>query len=167
MPPPIGSHSDCSRAVAPASLGNHTSGTETTRPSDNVTCSASPEHSTSTASVSDLATKVLMPSLQEEICVLHDSRRHAESLLQRQRGAVFLYLEPITTIFVPQGWSSSGSVVLPRANVAPAQGAIFPLVVSHCCACFAVPLLATVVFSDNGWSPSLKKKYRSASFRRR
>src|ERR1039458_4084384 len=71
MPPPISSHSDCSRVDAPASLGNHTRGTETTRPSDNVTHSASPEHSTSTASVSALATKVLMPFLQEEICVLH------------------------------------------------------------------------------------------------
>ena len=54
-------------------------------------------------------------------------------------------LELTTTIFVPQGGSSSGSVVLPLANVAPAQGSIFPLVVSQCCACRAVPL-----FSDGG-----------------
>src|SRR5271157_1834704 len=95
------------------------------------------------------------------------ARRTRDPQRIARHGVLFLYWVSITTIFVPQGWSSSGSVVLPRANVAPAQGAIFPLVVSHCCACFAVPLLATVVFSDNGWSPSLKKKYRSASFRRR
>jgi hypothetical protein len=45
-------------------------GTESTRPSDSVTDSASRVHDTSTASVSALATKVLMPFLQEEACVL-------------------------------------------------------------------------------------------------
>jgi hypothetical protein len=52
--------------------GNHTNGTETTRPSDNVTDSASFEHDTSTASVSALSTKILMPFLQEELLVLHN-----------------------------------------------------------------------------------------------
>src|SRR5712692_481091 len=71
MPPPINSQSDRSRGEASASRGNHTRGTETTRPSDNVTDSASREHDTSTASVSAFSTKVLMPSLQEELRVLH------------------------------------------------------------------------------------------------
>ena len=70
MPPPISSQSDRSRGDASASRGNHTSGTETTRPSDNVTDSASLEHDTSTASVSAFSTKVLIPFLQEELLVL-------------------------------------------------------------------------------------------------
>ena len=41
---------------------------------------------------------------------------------------------PITATFVPQAGSSSGSVVLPSANVAPVHGSIFPVVVSHNCA---------------------------------
>jgi len=61
MAPPISSQSDRSWLDAPANLGNHTRRTETTRPSDSVTHSASREHVTSTANVFALAAKVLMP----------------------------------------------------------------------------------------------------------
>ena len=69
----MSSQSDRSRGDASASLGNHTTGTETTRPSDNVTDSVSLEHETSTASVSAFSTKVLVPFLQEGLRVLHAS----------------------------------------------------------------------------------------------
>src|ERR1035438_10889913 len=71
MPPPISSQSDRSRLDASASLGNHTSGAETTRPSESLTHRASREHDTSTASVSVLDTKVLMPFLQKDSRVPH------------------------------------------------------------------------------------------------
>ena len=51
--------------------GNHANGTETTRPSDNVTDGASFEHDT-TPSVSALSIKIAMPFLQEELLVLHN-----------------------------------------------------------------------------------------------
>jgi hypothetical protein len=72
MPPPISSQSDRSRRDASTSRGNHTRGTETTRPSDSVTDSASLEHDTSTASASALSTKVLMPFLQEELPLFYN-----------------------------------------------------------------------------------------------
>ena len=52
---------------APASRGNQTKDTETARPPESVTDSASAEQDTSTASVSVFATKVLMPSPPEAI----------------------------------------------------------------------------------------------------
>ena len=61
MPPPISSQSDRSWLDAPANLGNHTKGAETTRPSDSVTDSASREHNTSTANVSPVATVPNLP----------------------------------------------------------------------------------------------------------
>src|ERR1019366_3052849 len=63
MPPPINSHWDRCRGDASASRGNHTRGTETTRPSVSVTESASIEHDTSTASVSVFSVKVAIPTL--------------------------------------------------------------------------------------------------------
>ena len=73
-PPPISSQSDRSLGVASASRGNHARGTDTTRPSDNVTDSVSFEHDTSTARASVFSTKVLRPFLQNELSVLrHDS----------------------------------------------------------------------------------------------
>jgi len=48
-------------------------GTETVRPSARTTFSASVAHQTSTAVTSLLSTKVLMPSLQKELSVLHDN----------------------------------------------------------------------------------------------
>jgi hypothetical protein len=58
------SQSDRCRDVASASRGNHTRGTETTRPSVSVTESASNEHDTSTArtSVISFARKPLAPA---------------------------------------------------------------------------------------------------------
>src|ERR1017187_7257902 len=99
---------------------------------------------------------------------LFSARRTMGSLVPLARPP-WVYFPPsrTTKIFVPQGCNSSGSVVLPLAKVAPAQGSTLPLAASHCCACFDVPRLTTVVFSDNGCSPSLKKKYTSASFSRR
>ena len=48
-------------------------------------------------------------------------------------------------VAVPAGaWSCR------RRTSRPAHGPIFPLIASHSCACLAVPLLATVVLSDNG-----------------
>src|ERR1700691_1710850 len=82
MPPPISSQSDRSRFDAPASLGNHTRGTETTRPSESVTHNASREHETSTASVSTFATKVLMPFPQEQGCVLHHDFPNLDHLVR-------------------------------------------------------------------------------------
>ena len=64
-PPPINSQADRWRGEASASRGNHTRGAETTRPSVNVTESASCEHETSTASASVLSAKVLKPFLQK------------------------------------------------------------------------------------------------------
>ena len=56
IPPPISSQSDRSRGVASAKRGNHTRGTDTTGPSDNVTDSASFENDASTASVGSPST---------------------------------------------------------------------------------------------------------------
>src|ERR1035441_8555858 len=70
MPPPINSQWDRCRGDASASRGNHTRGTETTRPSVSVTESASIEHDTSTASVSVFSVKVVIPFLQEELRIL-------------------------------------------------------------------------------------------------
>src|SRR5258708_28299406 len=72
MPPPINSQPDRCRGDASASRGNHTSGTETTRPSVSVTESASVEHATSTASVSVFSVKVVIPFLQEELRILNN-----------------------------------------------------------------------------------------------
>src|ERR1035441_8234132 len=72
MPPPINSHSDRWRGDASASRGNHTRGTETTRPSVSVTESASIEQDTSTTSASVFSVKVLIPSLQKELRVLNN-----------------------------------------------------------------------------------------------
>src|SRR3990167_4046778 len=55
--------------VAFRSLGNHTRGTDTVRPSSSTTVSASSEQATSTASVSLLSTKVGIPLLQEQISI--------------------------------------------------------------------------------------------------
>src|SRR5579872_1099668 len=72
MPPPINSHSDRCRGDASTSRGNHTRGTEITRPSVNVTENASAEQDTSTARASVFFVKVLMPSLQEELRILNN-----------------------------------------------------------------------------------------------
>src|ERR1039458_7566745 len=72
MPPPINSHSDRWRGDASASRGNHTRGTETTRPSVSVTESASIEQDTSTTSASVFSVKLLIPSLQEELSILNN-----------------------------------------------------------------------------------------------
>src|ERR1039458_44812 len=72
MPPPINSHSDRWRGDASASRGNHTRGTETTRPSVSVTESASIEQDTSTTSASVFSVKVLIPSLQKELRILNN-----------------------------------------------------------------------------------------------
>src|ERR1019366_4723124 len=70
MPPPINSHSDRWRGDASASRGNHTRGTEITRPSVSVTESASAEQDTSTTNASVFSVKVLIPSLQKELRIL-------------------------------------------------------------------------------------------------
>src|ERR1035438_2156422 len=72
MPPPINSHSDRWRGEASASRGNHTRGTETTRPSVSVTESASIEQDTSTTSASVFSANVLIPSLQKELRILNN-----------------------------------------------------------------------------------------------
>src|ERR1039457_5812440 len=72
MPPPINSHSDRWLGDASASRGNHTRGTETTRPSVSVTESASVEQDTSTTRASVFSVKVLIPSLQEELRILNN-----------------------------------------------------------------------------------------------
>jgi hypothetical protein len=71
MPPPINSQSDRRCGDAWASRGNHTRGTETTRPSVSVTESESFEHDTSTANASVLSVEVFIPSLQEQRRVLN------------------------------------------------------------------------------------------------
>jgi hypothetical protein len=70
MPPPINSHSDRWRGDASASRGNHTRGTETTRPSVSVTESASIDQDTSTTNASVFSVKVLIPSLQKKRRIL-------------------------------------------------------------------------------------------------
>src|SRR5439155_5453189 len=68
--PPINSHSLLCFSVALKSRGNHTSGTDTVRPSSSTTVKASLEHETSTAIASLLTTEVCIPSLQEKISIL-------------------------------------------------------------------------------------------------
>src|SRR3990172_4112537 len=65
----MNSHSFLCFGVALRSLGNHTRGTDTVRPSSSTTVSASSEQATSTASVSLLSTKVGIPFLQEQISI--------------------------------------------------------------------------------------------------
>src|SRR5438093_7358572 len=65
IPPPINPHSLLCFSVALKSRGNHTSGTDTVRPSSSTTVKASLEHETSTAIASLLTTEVCIPSLQE------------------------------------------------------------------------------------------------------
>src|SRR5271157_3857723 len=72
MPPPINSQPDRCRGEASASRGNHTSGTETTRPSVSVTERASDVDVTSLASASVFSVKVLIPSHQEELRILNN-----------------------------------------------------------------------------------------------
>ena len=81
MPPPTSSQSDRSRGVASASRGNHARGTETPRPSDNVTDNVSFEHDTSTARASVFSTKVLRPLLQKELAVLDNDSPNLSHLM--------------------------------------------------------------------------------------
>src|SRR5206468_7519379 len=70
IPPPINSDSLLCFSVALKSRGNHTSGTDTVRPSSSTTVKASLEHETSTAIASLLTTEVCIPSLHEKISIL-------------------------------------------------------------------------------------------------
>src|SRR2546425_9028886 len=73
------SHSFLCFGVAFKSLGNHSRGTDTVRPSSSTTVSASSEHATSTASVSLLSTKVGIPFLQEQISIFqYESSNHRQ-----------------------------------------------------------------------------------------
>src|SRR3972149_957465 len=65
----INSHCFLCFWVAFSSLGNHSRGTDTVRPSSSTTVSASSEQATSTASVSLLSAKVGIPFLQEPISI--------------------------------------------------------------------------------------------------
>src|ERR1035438_1849815 len=82
MTPPINSHSDRRRCTCGASRGNHTRGTETTRPSVSVTESASIEQDTSTTSASVFSAKVLIPSLQKELRILNNYSSNVGHLIR-------------------------------------------------------------------------------------
>ena len=88
MPPPINSHSDRWRGDASASRGNHTRGTETTRPSVSVTESASIEQDTSTTNASVFSVKVLIPSLQKERRILDNYFSNAGHLIRSKTPRV-------------------------------------------------------------------------------
>ena len=88
MPPPINSHSDRWRGDASASRGNHTRGTETTRPSVSVTESASIEQDTSTTNASVFSVKVLIPSLQKELRILDNYFSNAGHLIRSKTPRV-------------------------------------------------------------------------------
>src|SRR5579863_2137423 len=96
MPPPISSHAILCFGVAPRSLGNQTSGTETVRPSVRTTFSASALHETSTAVTSLLSTKVLMPLLPKELSVLNDDLSNLGELVAAKTAIVrqFHRLQP-------------------------------------------------------------------------
>ena len=88
MPPPISSQSDRFRGVASANRGNHARGADTTRPSDNLTDSASLEKETPTTSASVFSTKVLMPFLQKELGVLHNDTANLSHLMPAKASHV-------------------------------------------------------------------------------
>lgn len=72
IPPPMNSQSFFCFSVALRSRGNHTKGTDTDRPSSNMTVSSSLEQAASTARASLLVTKVGIPFLHKQISVLFD-----------------------------------------------------------------------------------------------
>src|ERR1035438_5712638 len=88
MPPPINSQSDRWRGEASASGGNHTRGTETTRPSVSVTESASVEQDPSTTRASVFSVKVLIPSLQEELRILNNYLSNVGHLIRSKTPRV-------------------------------------------------------------------------------
>src|SRR2546428_6236555 len=77
IPPPINSHSLLCFSVALKSRGNHTSGTDTVRPSSSTTVKASLEHETSTASFHE------GHHLQENLLTLRQLRQEARAKIGR------------------------------------------------------------------------------------
>src|ERR1035441_10719991 len=116
MPPPINSTWEVSRGDASASRGNHTRGTETTRPSVSVTESASIEHDTSTANVSVFSICFLLFSAGSQPLIVHQldpvplQRRARLACHQRFQLLLAALFQP--RVRLPQ----SGSAPAPMAH---------------------------------------------------